>query len=97
MHIVSDQDNEVLVSVRLVNKTKTMYEIIQGSSQGGLGTHAPSQKMSPPIWNDTFYRGLWREAILSHDQPPEPPLLPLYFEKFSYAPVQTLLNAYVFQ
>ena len=49
---------------------------IRGAARGGLGgLGPPSQKpnhpwASPPPWNDTLYRGLWRVTIVSPGQPP---------------------------
>ena len=36
-----------------------------------------------PKWNDTFYRGLWRAAILSPGQPPPPPPCPVILKRLA--------------
>ena len=44
-----------------------------GVARGGRGRPPPWQKLcplSPPKWNYTLCRGLWRTAILSPSQPP---------------------------
>ena len=62
-----------------------------GVARGGQGGDRPLwQKLCPPKWNYTLYRGLWRAAILSPGQPPlltpQPPFPPPHFEKSGYAP-----------
>ena len=52
----------------------------QRRSQRGWGAWAP---LTPPPWNDTLCRGLWRAAILSSGQLP---LQTPHFEKSGYAP-----------
>ena len=66
-------------------------EKIQGCVWGGgLSAWAPWQKFSPPLeppkWNNALYRYLWRDAILSPGQPPEPPLAAPSFWKVWLCP-----------
>ena len=46
----------------------TFISTIQGCSQKG-GLSPLSQKLNPPKWNDTLYKGLWSIIILSPSQP----------------------------
>ena len=65
----------------------------QGHSLGGCGSLTPldqklSPSLSPPKWNNTFYRGLWSAIIWVPVSPLSPPCRPHHFEKSGYAIVE---------